>query len=56
MEIRCNICGKLCKLEKGDKDYERLEEKTTTVYICPSCNKMLNLQSAHNNEVLKKNY
>ena len=54
MEVRCNICGKMQDINKLDKDYEKLAKNPQSVYICEKCSKMLSMQAAQGNELLKK--
>ncbi|MBQ9993050.1 MAG: DUF2197 domain-containing protein [Firmicutes bacterium] len=54
MEVRCNICGKTHEIDKLDRNYERLAKNPTGVYICDGCSKMLSMQAAKDNEILKK--
>lgn len=37
MELRCIMCGRKEVISEEHKDYEKLIEKKTTVYICTRC-------------------
>ena len=54
MEVKCSICGKIEEINKVHKDYKKMLDKPSSVYICELCNMKLTVQAAKKNAVLDK--
>jgi len=55
VEVSCKVCGKKEEISKVHKDYAKIANKSSEVYICETCSRRLSFEAARNNEIIHKN-